>query len=139
METKELVERFMEGDLGVQHHGKDLASRPRNMDLGDVVDCIRMHHPFTVVLEPGDMTRYTLTFLPLNASGVNHHGYARDDLPHLWLIFRFPYHIVGAVADERWHFGHHNIGTLAGGNEHTATVLVAWISQAFSAAREAGR
>lgn len=132
------VKKFMEGGLGLEYRGRPLRSTPANMSLKQVVKCLLAHQAFTVVLEPGDATRYTLTFLPLADSGFQHHGYSREDLLDGWLICRTDRDgFRGVVANSQWDFAYHNLNGLDRGNEHTANVLVAWLSLAFDAMRQA--
>lgn len=138
METKELLGKFMAGYLGMEYHGRPLSSTPSNMPLERCVDCLRNLEPFTVVLEPGDATRYTLAFLPVAGAGLEAMGYSREDLDQGWMVTRQDgrHGFVAALANTGWDFGHHNLGPLPRGNDHTADVIVLFISLLFSMVRE---
>lgn len=138
MDTKELLGRFMAGYLGLEYHGRPLSSTPSNMSLEAVVKCLLAHQAFTVVLEPGDATRYVLTLLPLGDTGFQHQGYNEAELLDCWLVVREDRgDFIGVVANTQWDFAHHNLGGLPRGNEHTGNIFVAWLSLVFSAMREA--
>jgi len=137
MTTEELLKKFMDGYLGMEHHGAPMKSTPSNMSLEQCVECLATGHPFTVVLEPGDMTRYVVTFLPLDGAGFQHHGFNAAELMDCWLVTRtVAGSFLGVVANTSWDFAHHNLGELAGGNEHTGNVFVLFLSQLFGCVRE---
>lgn len=136
-DTKQTLSRFKAGHLGLEYRGRPLLSTPRNVPLDDCAHRLRNGKPFTVVLEPGDATRYTFALLPLAESGVQHFGYDRDQLTSAVLVVReHRGHLVGVVANWHWDFAHHEVGPLAAGNEHTGRVFVAFLSGLFAMARE---
>jgi len=130
---------FLEGQLGLEYNGRKLTSTPSNCTVRDCLVHLKARKPFTVVLEPGDATRYMLVFTPLWKSGLGDLGmWSPSDVPDLWMVTRVGsgHHFHTVVLHLRHGVGHFNIGQLAGGNSWTADLLVQWVAKLFAAATE---
>lgn len=132
--------KFAEGELGMEYHGTMLKSTPVNLTLDQVVLYLTGRVPFTVVLEPGDATRYVLTFLPLRGSGMEADHWHPDHLRDSWMVCRSMEHerFAGVLLNLHHAVIPANVEVLARGNEHTVSVFVSWLNQVFNLARFEG-